>query len=128
MWPCWFRQGASTCVSTWKKKKIIHKLPSDIFSLRKSVLPPNFIYVSDELRHILGTDTVKIGAGRIFDMFQYRSLNRRLVYVCLEGVIETLFPQNKFKEVFRKLHSQSSRLKVLRNEAMTKDLKGFKRS
>lgn len=82
----------------------------------------------DELRHILGTDTVKIGAGRIFDMFQYRSLNRRLVYVCLEGVIETLFPQNKFKEVFRKLHSQSSRLKVVHNEKFAKETRLNKRS
>lgn len=67
--------------------------------------------ISDELRHFLGSDTVRIGVTRVFDMFQYRSLNRRLVYVILEGVIETLFPQNKFKELFRKLHSQSPRLK-----------------
>lgn len=66
---------------------------------------------SDELRSFLGSDTVRIGVTRVFDMFQYRSLNRRLVYVILEGVIETLFPQNEFKELFRKLHSQSERFK-----------------
>ncbi|WAR09863.1 SNX13-like protein [Mya arenaria] len=68
--------------------------------------------IPDELRHFLGSDTVRIGTSRVFDMFQYRSLNRRLVYVVLEGVIETLFPQNRFNEMFRKMHSQSSRLKV----------------
>ena len=71
-----------------------------------------FVAFSDELRHFLGSDTARIGVTRVFDMFQYRSLNRRLVYVVLEGVIETLFPQNKFKELFRKLHSQSDRLRV----------------
>ncbi|XP_045168136.1 sorting nexin-13-like isoform X2 [Mercenaria mercenaria] len=75
--------------------------------------------IPDELRHFLGSDTARIGVTRVFDMFQYRSLNRRLVYVVLEGIIETLFPQNKFKELFRKLHSQSDRLKVasLREES-----------
>ena len=85
-----------------------------------------YICITDELRHMLGTDTIKIGSARIFDMFQYRSLNRRLVYVCLEGVIETLFPQNKFKELFRKLHSQSSRLKTVHSEDCAKDA-NFKR-
>ncbi|KAL3831550.1 hypothetical protein ACJMK2_023289 [Sinanodonta woodiana] len=67
--------------------------------------------IPDELRHMMGTETVKIGVGRIFDMFQHKSINKRLVYVILEGVIETLFPQNKFPELFRKLHSKSQRLK-----------------
>ncbi|XP_052248874.1 sorting nexin-13-like [Dreissena polymorpha] len=71
--------------------------------------------IPDELRHFLGSDTVRIGTSRVFDMFQYRSLNRRLVYVILEGVIETLFPENRFKELFRKMHSQSARLKARKN-------------
>ena len=86
------------------------------------------ISIPDELKTMMGADTVKIGAGRIFDMFQYQSLNRRLVYVCLEGVIETLFPQNKFKEVFKKLHSKSSRLKVVHNDKTVKDRNMKKRS
>ena len=76
----------------------------------------------------MGTDSVKIGAGRIFEMFQYQSLNRRLVYVCLEGIIETLFPQNKFREVFLKLHSKSSRLKIVHSEKTVKDRNMKKRS
>ena len=60
----------------------------------------------------MGSDTVRYGVTRVFDMFQYRSLNRRLMYVILEGVIEAMFPKNKFKELFRKLHSQSARLKT----------------
>lgn len=73
--------------------------------------------IPDDLRRFLGTETVRVGMTRVFDMFQYPSLNRRLVYVVLEGVIETLFPQNKFKELFRKLHSQSERLKAINTKA-----------
>lgn len=59
----------------------------------------------------MGTDTVKLGTFQVFEMFQLKNLNKRFVYVFLEGVIETLFPHNKFLELFRKLHSSSLRLK-----------------
>lgn len=57
----------------------------------------------------MGTETIKLGVTRVFDMFQIKALNKRLVYVCLEGVIQTLFPDNKFPELFEKLHSRSNR-------------------
>ena len=60
----------------------------------------------------MGTETIKKGVTRVFDIFQHRTLNKRLVYVFLEGVIKTLFPQNKFTTLFSKLHSRSSRLKA----------------
>ncbi|XP_021363849.1 sorting nexin-13-like isoform X2 [Mizuhopecten yessoensis] len=63
----------------------------------------------DEMRTLMGTETIKLGVTRIFDMFQYKGLNKRLVYVCLEGVVQTLFPENKFVELFEKLHSRSNR-------------------
>lgn len=58
----------------------------------------------------MGTDTIRIGTSRMFDMFQHQKLNKRFVYVFLEGVIITLFPQNKFPELFTRLHSQSDRV------------------
>jgi sorting nexin-13 len=64
------------------------------------------------MRHLMGTETIKKGVTRVFDIFQHRTLNKRLVYVFLEGVIITLFPQNKFTTLFSKLHSRSSRLKA----------------
>ncbi|XP_051729593.1 sorting nexin-13 isoform X3 [Ctenopharyngodon idella] len=64
----------------------------------------------DELKHIIGADTTRKGILRVFDMFQHQSLNRRLVYVFLEGFLETLFPQYKFPELFVKLHSRSPRV------------------
>lgn len=67
-------------------------------------LPP------DELKHIIGADTTRKGILRVFDMFQYQPMNRRLVYVFLEGFLETMFPQYKFPELFVKLHSRSPRI------------------
>uniref|UniRef100_A0A3B4XZV7 Sorting nexin 13 n=1 Tax=Seriola lalandi dorsalis TaxID=1841481 RepID=A0A3B4XZV7_SERLL len=61
----------------------------------------------DELKHIIGADTTRKGILRVFDMFQYQPMNRRLVYVFLEGFLETMFPQYKFPELFVKLHSRS---------------------
>ncbi|KAK3086098.1 hypothetical protein FSP39_013557 [Pinctada imbricata] len=66
--------------------------------------------VSDDFRHLMGTETIKLGVFRIFDMFQHKCLNKRFVYVFLEGVITTLMPQNKFDELFCKLHSRSERV------------------
>ncbi|XP_052824726.1 sorting nexin-13 isoform X2 [Octopus bimaculoides] len=67
--------------------------------------------IPDEMRHLMGNETVKMGVVRVFNMFQHKSLNKRLVYVFLEGMLETLFPQNKFNEIFLKLHSKSQRQK-----------------
>ncbi|XP_073787435.1 sorting nexin-13 isoform X4 [Danio rerio] len=64
----------------------------------------------DELKHIIGADTTRKGILRVFEMFQHQPLNRRLVYVFLEGFLETLFPQYKFPELFEKLHSRSPRV------------------
>ncbi|XP_074658883.1 sorting nexin-13-like [Tubulanus polymorphus] len=67
--------------------------------------------LSDEIKTLMGTDTTRLGVHRVFNMFQHECLNRRLVYVFLEGFLETLFPDNKFRDVFRKIHSQSGRVK-----------------
>ncbi|CAL1589983.1 unnamed protein product [Knipowitschia caucasica] len=64
----------------------------------------------DELKHIIGADTTRKGILRVFDMFQYQPMNRRLVYVFLEGFLETMFPKYKFPELFVKLHSRSPRI------------------
>lgn len=67
--------------------------------------------ISDEVRHLLGSETTRLGVMRIFNMFQHERLNKRLAYVILEGMLETLFPENKFEDVFRKIHSRSPRVK-----------------
>ncbi|KAM9776372.1 sorting nexin-13 isoform 2-T2 [Syngnathus typhle] len=64
----------------------------------------------DELKHIIGAETTRKGILRVFDMFQHQPMNRRLVYVFLEGFLETMFPQYRFPELFVKLHSRSPRI------------------
>ncbi|XP_006138398.1 sorting nexin-13 isoform X5 [Pelodiscus sinensis] len=64
----------------------------------------------DELRHIIGAETTRKGILRVFEMFQHTQLNKRMVYVFLEGFLETLFPQYKFLELFSKLHSRSEQM------------------
>ena len=63
------------------------------------------------MRHLMGNETIKMGVVRVFNMFQHKNLNKRLVYVFIEGMLDTLFPQNKFLDIFRKLHSKSPRQK-----------------
>ena len=70
-----------------------------------------FCYLADDIRRLVGTETTRQGVIRVFNMFQHRTLNKRLVYVILEGILETLFPDHKFPEVFRTIHSRSPRVK-----------------
>ncbi|XP_076166937.1 sorting nexin-13 [Ptiloglossa arizonensis] len=72
--------------------------------------------LSDELKHIIGSETTRRGLLRVFELFQRPVLNRRLLYVLLEGIIETLFPQNNLVDIFRKLYSVSPRVQNRRTQ------------
>ncbi|XP_059568471.1 sorting nexin-13 isoform X3 [Myotis daubentonii] len=73
----------------------------------------------DELKHIIGAETTRKGILRVFEMFQHNQLNRRMVYVFLEGFLETLFPQYKFRELFNKLHSRSVQMQKYKQKLQT---------
>lgn len=66
--------------------------------------------LSDELKHIIGSETTRRGLLTIFELFQRPILNRRLLYVLLEGVLCTLFPEKDIFTLFKKLHSKSKRI------------------
>ncbi|KAK2580520.1 hypothetical protein KPH14_006255 [Odynerus spinipes] len=66
---------------------------------------------SDDLKHIIGSETTRHGLLRVFELFQQPVLNRRLLYVLLEGIVETLFPQNNIADTFKKTYSASPRLR-----------------
>lgn len=70
-----------------------------------------FIMLTDEFKHVIGNETMRRGLLRVFEMFQHPVLNRRLVYVLLEGYLVTMFPQHNLDSTFRKLHSRSSRVR-----------------
>ena len=67
---------------------------------------------ADEMRTMMGTDSIRLGTHRVFAMFQHKRLNRRFLFVMLEGVLHTLFPDNGFRTLFRKQHSRSQRVKA----------------
>lgn len=67
-----------------------------------------FLYISEDLSRFLGNDVTMDGVCRVFDTFQYASFNKRILYVLLEGILEQLFPDNKFSEIFRKIHARTS--------------------
>ena len=75
----------------------------------------------EEVSGLLGSETTRQGVMRIFNMFQHRNLNKRLVYVILEGLLETLFPDNKFPEVFCKMHSRSDRVQKKKKGGLTEN-------
>lgn len=91
------------------------------FLTRPPPPPIRFLFLPspDELKHIIGAETTRKGILRVFEMFQHQQLNRRLVYVFLEGFLETMFPQYKFPELFIKLHSRSPRIRTYAHKVRT---------
>ncbi|XP_063234403.1 sorting nexin-13-like isoform X2 [Bacillus rossius redtenbacheri] len=67
--------------------------------------------LSDELKHVIGSETTRRGILCVFDLFQRPVLNKRLLYVLLEGILELLFPQHGLPRIFRKLHARSPRVR-----------------
>jgi len=64
----------------------------------------------EELQHLIGSETTRQGVMLVFNMFQHQRLNRRLAYVILEGVLETIFTDRCFPDTFHRIHTQSPRL------------------
>lgn len=62
--------------------------------------------IPDELKRFLGNEVTKEGVSRMFDMFQHLNLNKRLFYIELESLLKSLFPDNKFAEIFSKIHTR----------------------
>lgn len=60
------------------------------------------------MKHLIGSETTRQGVLRVFELFQNPCLNKRLLYVVLEGLIDTLFPQSNTADFFIKMHSVSN--------------------
>lgn len=73
---------------------------------RTRVMAKSFLIsaLSDDLKHIIGSETTRKGLLCVFDMFQNKTLNRRLILVLFESIITELFPENHFPEIFQRLH------------------------
>ncbi|XP_042214130.1 sorting nexin-13-like [Homarus americanus] len=67
--------------------------------------------ISDELKAILGSQTTARGVLGVYDTVQWTSLNKRLVYVLLEGIIESVLSnQKQIPPLLRSLHTGSARI------------------
>ncbi len=64
---------------------------------------------ADELRLFIGNETTRAGVRMVLEALQRGHLNRRLVYVLVERLVVTLFPDNRFEQILPKLHSKSPR-------------------
>jgi len=54
----------------------------------------------ENLRHMLGNETTRLGIYRFWAMIQEPQLNRRFVWVLIELILSTIFPKNTFYKVF----------------------------
>lgn len=54
----------------------------------------NLKIILDDLRHILGNNTTRRGIFDLFDLFQYKALNKRLFYMFLENFLNNFFITN----------------------------------
>lgn len=63
----------------------------------------------DDMKHIIGSETTRKGVYLVFEMLQQQTLNRRLVYVILDGILKLLFPEVSIPSILRQLHPNSSR-------------------
>ncbi|KII64706.1 Sorting nexin-13 [Thelohanellus kitauei] len=59
--------------------------------------------IPTELRRFLGEEVVLDGVRKLFNMLQISQLNKRLFYVVLESIIETIFPDNSYPEIIKTL-------------------------
>ncbi|PRD34344.1 UNVERIFIED_CONTAM: Snx13 [Trichonephila clavipes] len=110
--------------SIWPDGKLAATAPDRDFNtkMRTRMLAKMLLFsaIPDELKHIIGYETSYKGAMLIFNLFQYPSLNRRLLLVLFESFLKNLFPNNKFPELFKKLHSESTSLVSAQNISMEK--------
>jgi len=81
------------------------------------------VWLTDELQHLIGSETTRQGVLLVFNMFQHPRLNRRLAYVIVEGALETIFTDRCFPDTFHKIHARSPRVCRDRTPASAPDSK-----
>jgi len=100
--------------SFWPSGQLAQPLPprSQSTKMRTRVAAKMLLLtsLSDDLKRIIGSETSRKGLMCVFEMFQHENLNRRLVLVLFEGILQQLFPDNHFEQIFQKLHSKSTRI------------------
>lgn len=49
-------------------------------------------FLTDDLKHILGSETTRLGIQNFIEMFQHQQLNRRLILIVLDRLLIATFP------------------------------------
>lgn len=71
--------------------------------------------LSDELKHILGSETSRYGILSVFSLLQCNALNARFAFVLLEGVMSNILGESVMSDILRRLHSKSRRIQDLQS-------------
>ncbi|XP_059091877.1 sorting nexin-13-like [Tigriopus californicus] len=66
---------------------------------------------SEDLKRAIGSETSRAGLQMLFDMVQHPVLNKRLAILLLEGFLGSLFHEENFPALFKRLHSRSGRVR-----------------
>ncbi|XP_073990966.1 sorting nexin-13-like isoform X2 [Rhodnius prolixus] len=69
--------------------------------------------LSDDIKHILGSETTLTGILSVFGLLQVTRLNTRLICVLMEGALSNLFAGSA--QVIRRLHCKSHRIEEARS-------------
>lgn len=80
MWPNGTRQDPLTREDTTKLRT------------RLAAKVAIYAFFTDDLKHILGSETTRIGLQNFIEMLQYPQLNKRLILVLLDRLLTAIFP------------------------------------
>ena len=58
-----------------------------------------FIILKDVLKTILSSNTTRRGLFNLFELFQHKTLNKRLIHVFIENLLINLFPLNSNQNI-----------------------------
>ncbi|CAG2107551.1 unnamed protein product [Medioppia subpectinata] len=104
--------------SFWPNGQLAQPLPARSQSTKmRTRVAAKMLLLTNDLKRIIGSETSRKGLMCVFEMFQHENLNRRLVLVLFEGILQELFPNNHFDQIFQKLHSKSTRIPESENKA-----------
>ena len=90
------------------RAKLLGSMPGAIWSCYPIGRPVTimlmvYLYI-DDLRRFIGTKNTQEGITQVLELFQYPKLNKRILYILFEGLLEAIFAQNRVADVLKKMH------------------------
>ncbi|CAG9808087.1 unnamed protein product [Chironomus riparius] len=92
--------------NTWPNGVFQESIPrEDVIKLRTRMAAKIaiFAFFTDDLKHILGSETTKLGLLNFYEMLQHQTLNKRLILILLDRILTAALPtDNLTKHVIKK--------------------------